>query len=93
MSASELKELRKETKRYIDQADERAVRMIYAMLKSDAENEREQFELTTEQEAILNERMERYEKGEMKFSSWDDVKSRIMSKVKNDLHTGRKRNV
>jgi len=39
MSASELKELRQEVKRYIDHADERVVKMVYALLETDAENE------------------------------------------------------
>ena len=33
--------------------------------------------LTPEQDAILEERMKKYESGLMKFSSWDDVMKRI----------------
>ena len=37
MSTAELKELRQEVKRYIDNADEKVVKMMYAMLETDAE--------------------------------------------------------
>ena len=37
MSTAELSELRKEVKNYIDRADERVVKMMYAMLEQDAE--------------------------------------------------------
>ncbi len=34
MSTAELKELRQEVKQYIDHADERVVKMMYAMLET-----------------------------------------------------------
>ncbi len=34
--------------------------------------------LTREQENILEERLERYDRGEMKFSSWEEVKRNIL---------------
>jgi predicted transcriptional regulator len=37
MSAAELKELRQEVKKYVDHADENVVRMMYAMLETNAE--------------------------------------------------------
>jgi len=37
MSTAELKELRQEVKKYIDHADEKVVKMVYAMLETDAE--------------------------------------------------------
>jgi len=39
MSTTELIELRKEVKMYIDHADERVVKMLYAMLEKDAETD------------------------------------------------------
>lgn len=80
MSAAELKELRKEVKKYIDHADERAIRMVYAMLEADLQTEQPTAILTPEQEAILDECMELDAKGLMKYSSWDDVRARISSK-------------
>jgi putative addiction module component (TIGR02574 family) len=78
MSAAELKELRKEIKHYIDKADERVLRMLYAMFEAD-----KQAELTPEQEAVLEKRMKEYENGITKFSSWEDAKKRITSKKRN----------
>ena len=37
MSTAELKELRQEVKKYIDHADEKVVKMVFAMLETDAE--------------------------------------------------------
>jgi len=42
MSETELKELRKETKKFIDHADERVLRMVYAMLEADAASDAEE---------------------------------------------------
>lgn len=36
--------------------------------------------LTPEQEVILDERIEKYEKGLLRFSSWEEVKERIKTK-------------
>ena len=83
MSAAELKELRKEAKKYLDHADERVVKMVYAMLEADATNEASSNQLTPEQEAELDADIELYEKGLMEFSTWEDVKARITSKMKN----------
>ena len=37
MSTAELNELRKEVKEYIDHADERVVKMVFAMLEADVD--------------------------------------------------------
>lgn len=42
-------------------------------------------ELSDAQKLELKERLEKYERGEMKFSSWDEVKQRIQKKAKDDL--------
>jgi hypothetical protein len=80
MSTSEIKELRKGTKKYIDHADERVLKMVYAMLEADAENEMAQSGLTPEQEAILDETMELDKKGLLEYTTWEDAKARIISK-------------
>ena len=36
--------------------------------------------LTQEQELVLDKRMEKYEQGLMKFSSWDEAMKRIVKK-------------
>jgi len=86
MSATELKELRKEVKKYIDHADERMVNIVYAILAADEDSENRSAVhtgLAPEQEAILDQHIELYEKGRMKFSTWEDARARITSKVKN----------
>jgi len=80
MSAAELTKLRKGVMKYLDHADERVVRMVYAMLETDAESEKTSYSLTPQQEAILDECMELDEKGKMEYSSWEDVRARIISK-------------
>ncbi len=37
MSTSELKELKRETKRYVDRANERVLRKVFAILEKDAD--------------------------------------------------------
>ena len=83
MSAAELTELRKAIQKHISQADERVLKMLYAMLEVDVENEKTPFYLTPEQDAILEKHIELYEKGLMKFSSWEEARLRISSKIKN----------
>lgn len=85
MSAAELKELKNEMKKFIDGADERIVRKMYAVIEENEESEDISSPLTPEQEAILDEHIQQYENGLMKFSSWEDVKGRITSKLKNGL--------
>jgi len=80
MSAAELKEMREGVKILIEHADERALRMVYALLEADVENEKTSSYLTPEQETILDECMELDEKGLMEYSSWEEVKARIISK-------------
>ncbi|MBC7553733.1 MAG: hypothetical protein H7257_07120 [Taibaiella sp.] len=81
MSEAEIMELRKEAKKYIDNADERALKMVYAMLEADAKNE-DTFSLTPQQDAELNEILELDKKGLLGYSSWSDVKQRIISNKK-----------
>ena len=46
---------------------------------------KETHQLTTDQEKELDIRLEKYEAGEMKFSSWDTVKDRIRNRAKDAL--------
>ena len=78
MSATELKELRDSVKKYIDIADEDVLKIVYSILEDEVESEKSGYTLTPEQEAELDRRMRKYEKGEMKFSSWEEVKARII---------------
>lgn len=49
------------------------------------ESYKETFQLSKKQEKELDSRLEKYESGEMKFSSWDAVKERIRNRAMNDL--------
>ena len=80
MSAAELKELRKETKKYIDHADKDMVKMVHDLLEAEVENEKGNFQLTPQQEAELDELMELDKKGLIEYSSWEEVKAHILSK-------------
>ena len=85
MSAAELQALKQEVMVYLDNADERMIRIVYAMLETDAQNELYHHSLTSVQNAILVERMDKYNKGNMKFSGWEEVEGRIKSGTKNGL--------
>ena len=43
------------------------------------------YELTAEQQETLDGRLEKYEKGETKFSSWETVKGSIRKRTKDAL--------
>ena len=63
----------------IETTDTEAVKKIQAIRSSSSSG------LTPEQEIILDERMEKYEQGQMNFSSWEDAKARIITKGKNAI--------
>ena len=46
-------------------------------------NEREEMELSEAQKMELDKRLEKYEKGEIKFSSWEATKTSIRKRAKN----------
>ena len=85
MSATELKELRDSVKRYIDVADEDVLKIVYSILEDDVESEKSGYALTPEQEAELDKRMKLEENGLMEYSSWEEVRARIISKYKNAI--------
>lgn len=72
MSTIEIKEHLHE---YIDQADERMLKLLYAMAQADLE-ERE-FQLTDTHIKILDERIASHKTDPEAGSSWEEVKSRI----------------
>ncbi len=49
------------------------------------EQQESSFELSAEQKKELDSRLEKYENGEMKFSSWDTVKNRVRNRTKDAL--------
>jgi putative addiction module component (TIGR02574 family) len=47
--------------------------------------EEEDYDLSLPQQEELDKRLDRYERGEMKFKSWEETKSSIRSRSKNAL--------
>jgi len=71
VNIDDIKKLSKEEKlRIIDE--------LWECIDQDIINET----LQSEEEQILRERMEQYEKGTMTFRSWDEVKKEIEEKLK-----------
>ena len=58
--------------------DEAVLEKIYAIKE-------ENIELSNKQKTILNERLEKYEVGKMKFKSWDETRASIRKRSKNAL--------
>jgi len=77
MSTTELKELRNEVKRFVDHADERVVKMMYAMLETADESDLWD-EMPDEIKAELEESIDQADRGELmtheqvmnKFPQW-----------------------
>ncbi len=58
--------------------DKNILDKIYA-LKEDFNQE----QISIEQQIELNKRLEKFDKGEMNFKSWDDTKASVRSRAKN----------
>ncbi|HSI74414.1 MAG TPA: addiction module protein [Lunatimonas sp.] len=58
---------------------------VLEQIQSLKEEQENSFQLNTEQGKELESRLERYEKGEMRFSSWDAVKKRIRDQANDAL--------
>lgn len=58
---------------------------ILKKLQSLKEQQESSFELSTEQQNELDSRLEKYENGEMRFSSWETVKDRVRDRAKDAL--------
>lgn len=70
--------LRNKVLDYISSADDRLLRMIQTL----AENyqEKEKTVLTKAQKDELDRRLERYERGETKFYTWEEAKAKIVNR-------------
>lgn len=58
---------------------------ILKKLQGIKDQEESTFELSPDQKKELDDRLEKYENGEMEFSTWETVKDRIRSRSKDDL--------
>lgn len=75
-------QIREELYHFIEEGDNKLLKMLYAVAKEYAS---EDYELSEEQQGELDKRLEKYEAGQMNFSSWDTVKNRVRNNTKNAL--------
>ena len=78
-------EIRKRIHNFIDEADERILRIFNAIIEAEEEDsELETSEYPQVPDYIydrIEEEREKYLKGESKTSSWEEVKARLMDKL------------
>lgn len=67
--------------RWLTQIQDKSLLMKIQLLKDGMENEPE---LSEEQLFELDQRLIKYEAGQMEFSSWEDVKDRLKSRGSNE---------
>jgi putative addiction module component (TIGR02574 family) len=76
MGTSQIRELLHE---YINNADERLIRLMYGMVQADMKES--DYELSDTHKKILDERITAHEANPSNGSGWDDVKNRIKSQL------------
>lgn len=69
-------QIREELHQFINQADERILRLIYGMMKADIDNEGD-YLLTEAHKQILDERLSAHESAPDEGSGWEEVKARV----------------
>ena len=69
-------QIRDELHQFINQADERILRLIYGMMKADIDDEGD-YLLTEDHKQILDERLAAHESAPEEGSNWEEVKARI----------------
>lgn len=75
--------LRKKVHKYVDQVDEKTLRLLNAMLSEAVQlEENNDTLLSPEQVKELDRRVKLYQAGEMKMHTWSKVKSGILKKHK-----------
>jgi hypothetical protein len=66
--------IRQKLHQYIDNSDEKLLKMMFAIAKEYNEEEYFEYEVTPEEIKILNERRQKRLSGESTIHSWEDVK-------------------
>ena len=72
-------ELREELHEFINKADERLLNLIYAMVQADMKEE--DYPLSDAHKKILDERLTAHTSDPSAGSSWEEVKSRVRSRI------------
>ncbi len=70
MNATEIK---KELHEYIEDADDRVLKLIYGMVLADKQS----YEIPDWHKTVLNERLEHYEQNPESAISWEELKAKI----------------
>jgi putative addiction module component (TIGR02574 family) len=70
------RELREELHQFINQADERILRLMYGMMKADIDDEND-YLLSDAHKQILDERLAAHQAAPDEGSTWEEVKARI----------------
>jgi hypothetical protein len=66
-------DIRKELHEYIEDADDRLLKLIYGMVLADQES----YEIPEWHKEIIQERLEDYERNPHNVVSWEELKSKI----------------
>ena len=66
--------IKEELHQYINQADDRFIQLVYAMVQAD---KREQELLSKQEIEELERRLERHKSGQSTSYTWDDMKNRL----------------
>jgi len=66
--------IRQKLHQYIDNSDEKLLKMMFAIAKEYNEEEYFEYEVTAKEIKILNERRQKRLSGESTIHSWEDVK-------------------
>lgn len=69
-------DLKNKVLEYIDSADERLLHLIQELAES--YQKLESFDLTDAQKDELDKRLQRYNRGETKFFTWEETKAKIL---------------
>lgn len=78
----DMQSVKSELIHWLAELQDKSVLKKLQVLKEQQENS---FELSTEQQEELDIRLEKYEKGEMEFSSWKTIKNKIKTSPKDAL--------
>lgn len=79
MGAAQIKE---ELYHFIESGDTKLINMLYAVAKEYSNDDNELSDIQKEE---LDRRLEKYESGQMTFSSWDTVKESIRNRANQTL--------
>lgn len=82
ISSMDIQSIKIDLIHWLSELEDMSVLEQIQSLKEEQENS---FQLNAEQGEELESRLERYEKGEMRFSSWDAVKKRIRDRANDAL--------